>query len=317
MIPRIAYILAFLIAAVTGITAAFGNIALLPLAVIPLMAGIGIVRGRVWSAYGFAVYSLSQILLAVVVLIRAGSLAAAPQGLIGSVVWTVLLGSFFVLAGRSLAKKSTARGWALPWIVVSALCTLPLLFVQAFVIPTGAMENTLLIGDRIFAQRFPKRHVDRGDMIVFAYPVDKSQTFVKRVIGIPGDRIKIVNQRVYRNGQPVNEPYVIHNAPYPDSFRDNLPSSEPNRMMLDPARSMLANNVVNGEVVVPGGSYFVLGDNRDNSLDSRYWGFVPEGNILGKPLFIYASEEESTEEISQRNALSLHRIRWDRLFKGL
>ncbi|HUA18394.1 MAG TPA: signal peptidase I [Bryobacteraceae bacterium] len=317
MIPRIAYILAFLIAADAAITAVFGNITLLPVAVIPFMAGIGIVRGRVWSAYGFAVYSFSQILLAVVVLIRAGSLAAAPQGLIGSVVWTVLLGSFFVLAGRSLAKKSTARGGALPWIAVSALCTLPLLFVQPFVIPTGAMENTLLIGDRIFVQRLPKPRVDRGEIIVFAYPVDKTQTFVKRVIGMPGDRVRIVNQRVYRNGQPLNEPYAVHKSPYPDSFRDNFPSGEPGVKLLEAARNMLANNVVNGEVIVPEASYFVLGDNRDNSLDSRYWGFVPAGNIIGKPLFIYDSEEESADEISQRNALRRHRVRWERLLKAL
>jgi signal peptidase I len=157
--------------------------------------------------------------------------------------------------------------------------------------------------------------------------VDISQTFVKRVIGQPGDHIKIVNQIVYRNGVKLNEPYVYHKNPYPDSFRDNFPSSEPNLMLLDRAHDMLANSVINGEIVVPASSYFAMGDNRDNSLDSRYWGFVPRENIIGKPLIIYWSYDASTESLasSSVNTLLRHfvdlgehfftKTRWSRTFR--
>jgi len=212
--------------------------------------------------------------------------------------------------------------------------------VQAFVIPTGSMEDTLLIGDHLLVDKLayapsgnfskyilPYQNPKHGDIIVFRYPVDISQTFVKRTIGVPGDRIKIINQQIYRNGVKLNEPYVYHKNPYPDSFRDNFPSSEPNLMLLDRAREMLANNVVNGEVVVPPNSYFAMGDNRDNSLDSRYWGFVPRENIIGKPLIIYWSYDANTESLASTSVNTLLRhfvdlgehfftkTRWSRTFR--
>jgi signal peptidase I len=212
--------------------------------------------------------------------------------------------------------------------------------VQAFVIPTGSMEDTLLIGDHLLVDKLayapagnfskyilPYENPKHGDIIVFRYPVDISQTFVKRVIGVAGDRIKIINQQIYRNGVKQTEPYVYHKNPYPDSFRDNFPSSEPNLMLLDRAREMLANNVVNGEVVVPPNSFFAMGDNRDNSLDSRYWGFVPRENIIGKPLIIYWSYDANTESLagSSVNTLLRHfvdlgehfftKTRWSRTFR--
>ena len=146
---------------------------------------------------------------------------------------------------------------------------LPPLFAQAFVIPTGAMEDTLLIGDHVLVRCFPKSYPGRGDIIVFRYPVDRRQIFVKRVIGLAGDHIRIAGKRVYHNGTPLNEPYAVHKTTYEDSYRDNFPS-EPNASLQDVGLDMLQKHVVNGEVVVPEGSYFVLGDNRDDSLDSRY-----------------------------------------------
>src|SRR5947207_8664027 len=160
-------------------------------------------------------------------------------------------------------KLEPPRGTIAEW----AITILLLLFgtttlVQAFVIPTGSMEDTLLIGDHLLVDKLayapagnvskyilPYQDPKHGDIIVFRYPVDISQTFVKRTIGVPGDHIKIINQQIYRNGVKLNEPYVYHKNPYPDSFRDNFPSSEPNLMLAPSAQAMLANNVVNGQVV--------------------------------------------------------------------
>jgi len=238
-------------------------------------------------------------------------------------------------------KPEPPRGAVAEW----AITILLLLFgtttlVQAFVIPTGSMEDTLLIGDHLLVDKLayapggsiskyilPYENPKDGDIIVFRYPVDISQTFVKRVMGVPGDHIKMINQVVYRNGVKLNEPYVVHKSPYPDSFRDNFPNSEPNLMLLDRAREMLANNVVNGEVVVPPNSYFAMGDNRDNSLDSRYWGFVPRENIMGKPLVIYWSYDANTESLASTSVNTLLRhfvdlgehfftkTRWNRTFR--
>jgi signal peptidase I len=286
------------------------QIVLLPFALIPLIAGIGIMRKRVWSAYGFALLLIAQLLLLPLLLFRSGSVTAKAPGIVGAAVLTAVMAALFLFAGRSLARTASERGWALPWIAVSVLLTLPLLFVQAFVMPTGSMEDTLLIGDRILVQRFPRTKPLLGDMIVFAYPVDRSQTLTKRVIGVAGDRIRISQKIVYRNGTALKEPYAVHKNPYPDSYRDNFPS-EPNGFLLDAGREMLKKNVVNGEVVVPQGEYFVLGDNRDNSLDSRYWGFVDSGDVIGKPLLIYDSEDQPNDLAKP------HRTRWDRFFKLL
>jgi len=151
---------------------------------------------------------------------------------------------------------------------------------------------------------------------VFAYPVDRSQTFVKRVIGVPGDRIRIISKAVYRNGIALVEPYAVHKTDYEDSYRDNFPS-EPNVRLPPSAADMLGKHIVSGDVVVPDRCYFVLGDNRDNSFDSRYWGFVGSDDLIGKPLLIYDSEAQSTDEIMERRFLVRRPVRWGRLFKLL
>ena len=209
--------------------------------------------------------------------------------------------------------------------------------VQAFVIPTGSMEDTLMIGDHLLVDKLayapagpiskyviPYTEVKRGDIIVFRYPVDIQQTFVKRCIGVPGDRIRLVNKQLILNGKPVNEPYVYHKTEYIDSYRDNFPS-DPNVHVADFAQDMLMNHVQAGEVTVPPGSYFAMGDNRDSSLDSRYWGFVPRANIIGKPLIIYWSYDAPTEALS-RPMMSIDHLldlvqhfptktRWGRTFR--
>ncbi|MBI4890539.1 MAG: signal peptidase I [Acidobacteria bacterium] len=181
--------------------------------------------------------------------------------------------------------------------------------IQAFVIPTGSMEDNLLIGDHLLVDKLayapsgpisryllPYTPIQRGDIIVFRYPVDVRQTFVKRVIGVPGDRIKLINKDVYLNGKPLSEPFKFNKTQYIDSYRDNFPS-DPNTRVDDRALEMLEKNVRDGEVVVPPDSYFAMGDNRDSSLDSRYWGFVPRSHIIGKPLIVYWSYDAPTERL--------------------
>ncbi len=203
------------------------------------------------------------------------------------------------------------RGFVAEWTVTIIL----LLFgtttlVQAFVIPTGSMEDTLLVGDHLLVDKLafapggsvtasllPYENVHRGDIIVFRYPIDIKQTFVKRVMGVPGDRIRLENKKVFLNGHLLDEPYVVHKLDYIDSYRDNFPS-DPNTPLYPPAQVMLEHDVKNGEVIVPPGHFFAMGDNRDQSLDSRYWGFVPRENIIGKPLIIYWSYNATTEELS-------------------
>jgi signal peptidase I len=210
-----------------------------------------------------------------------------------------------------VARTVEPRGFIAEWTVTIIL----LLFgtttlVQAFVIPTGSMEDTLLIGDHLLVDKLayapsgsvtrhilPYEDVHRGDIIVFRYPVDIKQTFVKRVMGVAGDRIHLENKKVFLNGHLLDEPYVIHKTEYIDSYRDNFPT-DPNTALFPPAQAMLEHNIVSGNVVVPPGYYFAMGDNRDQSLDSRYWGFVPRENIIGKPLIIYWSYDASTEELS-------------------
>ncbi len=211
-----------------------------------------------------------------------------------------------------LSHPEPQRGFLAEWAVTIIL----LLFgttnlVQAFVIPTGSMEDTLLIGDHLLVDKLayapsgptskyilPYTDPKRGDIIVFRYPIDIQQTFVKRCIGVPGDHIKLINKQLYLNGRAVTEPYVYHKSEMIDSYRDNFPQ-EPNVHVPEAAIDMLTNHMKNDEIVVPPGFYFAMGDNRDSSLDSRYWGFVPRGNIVGKPLIIYWSYDASTEALSR------------------
>lgn len=173
---------------------------------------------------------------------------------------------------------------------------------QAFEIPSESMERTLLIGDYLLVDKthygpggawshvLPYRQVRRGDIVVFRYPIHPTEHFVKRVIGVPGDRIRLVHKRVYVNGEPQSEPYVITTERGPDAFRDNFPNGDSGYSHITMKwYSQLSRLVEDGELIVPERSYFVMGDNRDQSLDSRYWGFVPQENIIGRPMVIYWS----------------------------
>lgn len=208
---------------------------------------------------------------------------------------------------------------------------------QPFVIPSSSMENNLMTGDHLIVDKLayappgpltrhllPYTPVRRGDIIVFRWPVDISQNYVKRVIGVPGDRIRLVDKRVYLNGSPIEEPYTFHKSPYIVSYRDNFPS-EPNSPLYPGAVDMLRRHLAGSEVVVPPDHYFAMGDNRENSSDSRYWGFVPRENIIGKPVVVYWSFDAPTEELNDPHImgwehfkdLTLHfftKTRWKRTF---
>jgi signal peptidase I len=210
---------------------------------------------------------------------------------------------------------------------------------QAFEIPTSSMINTLLIGDHLFVDRVtpaprskwmplvPYRELHHDDIFVFVSPAQPGLYLVKRVIGIPGDHIHLQDGVVYRNGQRLNEPYAIHNPPN-IPYRDDFPSVPPIEVGATPEwQLVLPQNIENGELVVPPDRYFAMGDNRDNSYDSRFWGFVPRENIIGRPMFIYWSFEtppnqyEKTsmgERLSFIGHIVIHffdETRWKRMFR--
>ncbi|PYR61500.1 MAG: signal peptidase I [Acidobacteria bacterium] len=196
--------------------------------------------------------------------------------------------------------------------------------VQAFKIPTGSMENNLLIGDHLLVNKFivgptplaigrallPVRPIRRGDIVVFKYPDEPDRDFIKRVIGLPGETVELRNKKVYINGKPIDEPYVHFLSP-PSSAGQEVTSAD--------VRENYA------PVTVPPDHYFVMGDNRDNSQDSRYWGFLPRDYVKGKALLIYWSYESGREDyIDEGLGASVRRLgsvlahfftrtRWERL----
>jgi signal peptidase I len=174
--------------------------------------------------------------------------------------------------------------------------------VQAFQIPSESMENTLLVGDYLLVNKLcygggsvgdelmPYQKIGRGDIVVFHYPVDPTQHFVKRVVGLPGDRLRLIKKQLWVNGAPVKEPYVHFIDPANNPFRDDFPRLDiPYGGMEGKWWMEMRKLVEDGQLIVPQGHYFVMGDNRDDSQDSRFWGFVPRGNIIGRPLLIYWS----------------------------
>ncbi len=210
---------------------------------------------------------------------------------------------------------------------------------QAFEIPTGSMEDTLLVGDRPFVDRvafaprtpwlgpsLPYRDIRAGDVVVFKHPAQPDRIhLVKRVIALPGDRVRIVNRQVIVNGRLLDEGYKVHKDSVQEDFRDNFPS--PAVEQVYPAwREEMPKHIKDGWLVVPPGHYFVMGDNRDNSRDSRYWGFVPRENILGRPWALLWSlnlapvdfERTGMDRVvgTLKTVVTLPLItRWDRLFR--
>ena len=216
--------------------------------------------------------------------------------------------------------------------------------VQAFEIPSSSMENTLLIGDHVFVNReqfapptrwlgpiLPYRDIHRQDIVVFLSPAEPGLYVVKRIIGAPGDRIHLQDGVVYRNGEKLDEPYVIHQAggenynPYRDNFPSVLPSEYSN--VVPEWQSSMKQYIQGDDLVVPPDRYFAMGDNRDVSYDSRYWGFIPRENVIGRPMFIYWSfltppDQYLQKGLGQRLSFVAHVVihffdetRWRRTFR--
>jgi signal peptidase I len=183
---------------------------------------------------------------------------------------------------------------------------------QNFEIPSSSMEDTLLIGDHVIVNReqfappthwighlMPYRDIRRNDMVVFLSPEEQGLFVVKRVIGVPGDRIHLRDAVVYRNGEKLDEPYVRHKIANYDPYRDNFPAVPPSGMYGVKDEKWiqeLPSRTEGDDIVVPANSYFAMGDNRDVSYDSRYWGFIPRKNVIGRPMLIYWSFETPPDQ---------------------
>ena len=225
-------------------------------------------------------------------------------------------------------KKSTIREYFESIVIAVILALFIRTFVvQAFKIPTGSMEENLLIGDHLLVNKFifaptatslehallPVASIKRGDIIVFKYPEDPERDFIKRVIGLPGETVEVREKKVYINGQALDEPYAHYLLPVstPSEFHEVTSFDVRERY---------------GPVTVPTEQYFVMGDNRDNSQDSRYWGFLRRDYVKGKALVIYWSYEAEREDYQEEGAgatlrglasVFVHfftRTRWERMF---
>jgi len=225
-------------------------------------------------------------------------------------------------------RKSTLREYFESIVIAVILALFIRTFVvQAFKIPTGSMENNLLIGDHLLVNKFvfgpsatslerallPLGTIKRRDVVVFKYPEEPERDFIKRVIGLPGETVELRQKKVYINGSPLDEPYVhFLEAPGTHSAETEITSVDLRERF--------------GPVTVPPNQYFVMGDNRDNSQDSRYWGFLPRDYVKGKALVIYWSYESDREDYEATGAADtvkglgsvfahfFTRTRWDRMF---
>ena len=182
--PIAAAIVAFILFALGMITAVIDRPLAAIFSLVPLAAAIGILRRRVWSAYGFAVCLIAQLILIPILMLDGGGLS--PMDVVPSIIVTLPLAWLFFMAGKRLELDGARRGWPVPWIALAILSTAPLIFVRAFVIPNSSMEPTLLLGDHILVRRFPLPKVGRDDLVVLRSPRNPAEEYVKRIVGIPG-----------------------------------------------------------------------------------------------------------------------------------
>jgi len=209
---------------------------------------------------------------------------------------------------------------------------------QNFEIPSSSMEDTLLIGDHVFVNReqfaspthwmgplVPYRDIHRNDIAVFLSPEQQGLFLVKRIVGIPGDHIHLHDGALYRNGEKLVEPFAQHKLANFNPYRDDFPAAPPSEMYgvrNKKWQQELGSHLEGSDIVVPPDSYFAMGDNRDVSYDSRYWGFVPRQNVIGRPMFVYWSFARPADSPSHGLASLAHIVihffdetRWSRTLR--
>lgn len=228
-------------------------------------------------------------------------------------------------------------------ILVSGLFIITFIM-QAFEIPSSSMEDTLLIGDHLFVNRvqyappvqwlssiMPYHDVQRNDIVVFVSVEGTGMYIVKRIVGVPGDHLHLRNGELYRNGEKVVEPYVVHKDKDDYPYRDNFPLYPPtDAQSINEGWAAVQRSFIEGnDIVVPPNCYFGMGDNRDQSYDSRFWGFIPRDNVVGRPMFIYWSFDTPPTQVNKRSlsdriewfgTILLHffdRTRWSRTLMGV
>ena len=233
---------------------------------------------------------------------------------------------------RRLNRSGSGLGVLWEWaksfqIAVVLFLVIKTFFVEAFKIPSGSMEGTLLVGDFLLVNKmvygaevpFTGRHLPavreprRGDVIVFQWPEDPTKNFVKRLVGLPGDTLAMHDGVLTLNGVAQRERYVRHTDPDVDPAGEEFRWQRAFLVPTAEARGSHPSRNNWGPLVVPEKSYFVLGDNRDNSLDSRYWGFVPDSLVRGRPMFVYYSYAPDTAS----DFSWVTKIRWGRLGESI
>jgi signal peptidase I len=249
---------------------------------------LGIRKHRAWAAIAAAGFWL----LPVPVLLLRG----APPNAIPALALSAAIGAAMLWTALALWHDRASRLHPWPWVAVLLLFTLGFVSLQPFRQPSSSMSPTVLAGDYFLVDTASwklGRTPQRNQIVAFHYPLDPQQIFIKRIVAVPGDRVAMHDKQLIVNGVPVREPWAVHTSTYIDPYRDSLRGEE---------------------LVVPRDSYFVLGDDRDDSLDSRYFGFVQRSKIVGSPLFIYGSYNLPAPAHQIPSVLNM---RWDRLLKRL
>ncbi len=308
--PTAGLITAVSLAALFLFAGLWSPVTAIPAGLVFLIVAIGIFRRRRWSAYGGAL--LLAALAAVVVI---GLLRASAPNVAKSVA---LVTGFFGIATVFLCRAARAMppgGWPAPWITLATLVFLLPQIYRPYLVGAASMENTILVGDHILVRPFVGTP-ERGDILQLRNPTDPRQLLFKRIVAVGGDRVRIVHKALVINGRPVSEPYAIFKTDAIEDFRDNFPADPPLTLPNLEWAEWLKRNISGHEIVVPDGKFFVLGDNRDSSLDSRYFGFVELQGLVGKPVLIYFSVD-APRNSSEPVLLHSNWIRWNRIFQRL
>lgn len=286
----------------------------LPLAVVMAAIVWGLRKGDAWGGYGGA------LLLAAICVGRVFT-AATDVTLLAAAV--LLFGISAVILFRAARKMPQTRSpWRIFWISLSFFAFAVSLLYQPYRIPSASMENTLFPGDYVLVRSVAVGSVARGQLTAYRPPNNPSAVFIGRVIALPGDRLRIVAKRLYLNGVEQKEPYAVHKAGSVDQFRDNFPSPPTMTLPDQDWTELLKRKKPGDDLVVPPDRFFLMGDNRDNALDSRYIGFLEQKDFIGKPEWIYFSAEPPGDKLTRNSfpaPVLLHpgEIRWTRILRPI